>query len=390
MILPLLAVLACAPRYHLVLYETAPVETTLGNDDLPDAAELWLDRVRDAKRSIDIAQFYAVDRPGSRLEPVVLALEAAASRGVRVRILADAGFAKTYPELLDRLGSRDRVDVRLLDLSERTGGVLHAKYMTIDGQRVLLGSQNFDWRSLDHIQELGVEVDHPQVVDAYEQVFGVDWALAGGETQVMRRDAPDLPLPVWYQGQQVTVLPVFSPQQLLPDPDTWDLPALVKLIDDADRRVRVHLLSYETRDYNGAEFLQLDQALRRAAARGVQVQLLLADWNQRASRISALQDMQRFANIEIRLSTIPQASEGFIPFARVSHCKYLVVDGEAAWIGTSNFGGGYFHESRNVGLIVSGQAVATRLDAFFEQLWDSDYAETVDPARLYAEPRYRE
>lgn len=386
----LLLPLGCAHRYHLQPYETAPSETTLDNADLPEAWQVWLDRITGARASIELAHFYASNQAGGRLEPIVLALEGAASRGVKVRFLADEKFYKTYPETLDRLASRDGIEVRRLDLSQRTGGVQHAKYMLIDGERVLFGSQNFDWRSLEHIQELGAELDHPVLVDAFEQVFVADWALAGGAEQVTPRDAGDVPAEVWYGGDKVLVEPVFSPQGLLPDPDTWDLPRLEKLIDDADRRVRVQLMSYKTSDYDGAEFTVLDRALRRAAARGVRVELLLADWSKKRSQIGTLKELQQVANIEVRLVTIPEHRTGFIPFARVIHAKYMVVDGEKAWLGTSNWSGDYFYKSRNVGILVDGEPFAGRLDTFFEALWGSVYAETVDPAAEYVEPRTKE
>ena len=62
-------------------------------------------------------------------------------------------------------------------------------------------------------------------------------------------------------------------------------------------------------------------------------------------------------NIEVKLVTIPEWSGGFIPFARVIHAKYLVVDAEHSWLGTSNWSKDYFFKSRNVGIVVNGLAL---------------------------------
>jgi len=386
---PGLGLLGCAPRYHLSLYETAPVQTTLDHPDIPEAAEVWLARINAARHSIDLAHFYASNQPGSRLEAVVAALEAAADRGVHVRFLADAKFSRTYPKTLARLGSRDGIDVSLLDLGQRTGGVLHAKFTVIDGARVLVGSHNFDWRSLEHVQELGAEIDHPDVVRAFEHVFSADWALASGGQQVAERKALDGPVTVEFDGERVSVLPVFSPQGLLPDPSLWDLPRLVAAIDAAGQQVRVQLLSFSTHDYDGSSFTDLDRALRRAAARGVTVQLIVADWSLKGSKLGDLKLLQQVPGITVRIASIPPASAGFIPFARVVHAKYAVMDGEHAWLGTSNWSGDYFFKSRNAGLIVDGAAFGQRLDAFFLDLWDGDYVQTLDPNQDYSPPRYR-
>ena len=87
------------------------------------------------------------------------------------------------------------------------------------------------------------------------------------------------------------------------------------------------------------------------------------------------------------MMVIPPASERFIPFARVSHAKYLVVDGRRLWLGTSNWGRDYFYDSRNVGVVVDDARLAGRLDRYFARAWSSRYAERVDPAATYQPPR---
>ncbi|HEY0481604.1 MAG TPA: phospholipase D-like domain-containing protein, partial [Kofleriaceae bacterium] len=141
-----------SPAFELV--ETVPVETTLDHPALRDAAEVWPEMIAAARRSIDLGQFYASNHLPGPLEPVIAALEAAIARGVRVRFLAEQGFVKTYPETLDRLAAAGAT-VRHLDLKATTGGILHAKYFIVDDREAFFGSQNFDWRALQHNYELG-------------------------------------------------------------------------------------------------------------------------------------------------------------------------------------------------------------------------------------------
>src|SRR5439155_1921614 len=152
-----------------------------------------------------------------------------------------------------------------------------------------------------------------------------------------------------------------SPKDLLPDDSLWELPRIVALIDGAKSSVRVQLLTYKMTgrdDY----FPDLENALRRAAARGVKVQLLVADWCMRKGTIEGLQALEPLPNIDVKLVTIPQWSGGYIPFARVCHAKYLVVDAKNAWIGTSNWEKDYSYRSRNVGVILEGGAPPHRHD----------------------------
>lgn len=372
------------------LVETAPVETTLDHPDIPDAAVVWREMIDGATRTLDVAQFYVSNAPGGRLEPVLQAIEAAAARGVRVRLLVDEGFYGQYPESADRLGKRAGVEVRRFDVSKHMGGVQHAKYFLVDGREAYLGSQNFDWRSLEHIHELGVRVRQAEVTRALADVFELDWGLAGGAAAkpdaAKGAGAARFPIEVRQGGQAMALTPLASPKGWLPDESLWDLPRLRAMIDGARRSVTVQLLSHRPRMRDGTPFPDLDDALRRAAARGVRVRLLLADWSKRRGSIEPLQRLAEVPGVEVKLATIPRWSGGFIPFARVIHAKYMVVDGAAAWIGTSNWEGDYFQKTRNVGLLVEGGPFAGQLERVFQEVWGGPYAAAVDPRGVYAPP----
>lgn len=390
-LLSLLATPAAAQEV-LELVETAPVETTLDHPDLRDAHVVWPEMIGRAQKTLDFAEFYASDDPASResrLETVVQAVERAAARGVHVRFLAEKVFQKTYPETLARLGAKPGIEVRIYDFGAFAGGVLHAKYFLVDGRELYVGSQNFDWRSLQHIQELGARVVEPDVARAFADVFETDWALArGGDRRGRTRSGSYLfPAAVGDSADAPQVTPVFSPTGWLPDPTLWDLPRLVEMIDRATRTIRVQLLTYKTTSRDGSYFDTLDAALRRAASRGVQVQLLLADWSKRKGTVEGLQSLQVVPGIDVRMSTIPPFSGGFIPFARVGHAKYLVVDGRRAWIGTGNWEGDYFTQSRNAGLVIDSRKFGERLDRYFADAWGSPYAYEVDPCAAYEPPR---
>ena len=359
------------------LVETVPIETTLDHPDIADAADVWLAMINGAQHSIDLAQFYASNQAGSRLEPIVAALEAALTRGVRVRFLAEQGFVKTYPETLDRLAHAG-ASVRHLDLKAVPGGggILHAKYFLVDDRDAFFGSQNFDWRAIDHNYELGARVRDPAIVGGLAAIFAADWARAGGEP------APKSHIPPAHGALTL----VASPPDLLPPGVAWDLPRLVQLLDAATKTIRFEALSYRA-DADGAPWDALEAPLIRAAQRGVHVELLLADWSKRPRTVVGLQKLARIPNIAVRFTTIPAWSGGFIPFARVTHAKVLVVDGVHAWLGTSNWEKEYFTKSRNVGVIVEDPALAAQLAQFFATLWDSPYATPVDPDASYPPPR---
>lgn len=345
------------------LVESVPVETTLDHAQIPDTHAVWLEMIAGAHTSLAFSHFYASSAPGTRLDEVVVAVETAAARGVDVELLVDASFAKTYPATLARLSQRRGIAVRTLDLESKTGGVQHAKYFVVDDREAWLGSANFDWRALTHIHEIGVRIRAPSVARALGQLHAQEWAWAGGAPLDA---APTLP------ASAAAIAPgpprielVASPEHHVPAGIAWDLPRLVALLDGARRTIHVQLLTYATVDREGRDFRVLDEALRRAQARGIRVDLVVSDWSLGEKKIGALRALAALPGLSVRVVRIPPFSGGSIPFARVAHAKYLVVDGERAWIGTSNWEGDYFLRSRNVGLVVDDRAFAAGLERVF-------------------------
>lgn len=363
------------------LVESAPVETTLDHADVRDAADVWPELIDGAKRTLDFSQFYASDAEGeaektSRLTPVVAAIERAVKRGVRVRFLADAIFAPKYPATLQRLRAAG-VSVKTIDCAPRYGGVQHAKYFVIDGEEAFVGSQNFDWRALSHIQEMGTRVRSSAVAGALLDVFETDWALAdaGASSDLrMRAHASTPPEAKARTGETISLYA--SPKGWLPDESRWDLPRILSLLDGARSSVSVQVLSYSTQNRDKSAFTTLDEAVRRAATRGVRVRLLVSHWGANAGSHAraSIESLAAVPNVEVRVLTIPRWSGGEIPFARVSHAKYMVVDGRCVWIGTSNWEGDYFLKTRNVAIVAEGGALVPRLARIFEDGWSSAYA----------------
>ena len=377
---------ASAPRADevavLEFVETQPVDTSFDDGSFRATHEVWAEMIAGADETIELEHFYASNEDGSRLEPIVEALLDAADRGVEVRFTADRMFYdREYKDTLDRLDARENVEVVFVDFRPLTGGIQHAKCMLVDGEDLYVGSANFDWRALEHIQELGVRVRSREVGAWFAEVLAYDRALArGGALEPGRtggeRPAADATL----AGESVRVAPAFSPKGALPDESTWDLPTLLAWLGDAEESIELQVLSYKPVDRDGEWWPELDDALRAAAARGVRVRLTVADWSDQAGSIEPLASLAALERCEVRFVRIPAHASGEIPFARVVHAKFLVVDDDRAWVGTSNWQRGYFTKSRNLGLFLEGEAPARELRARFDRTWASDYADPVPPA----------
>lgn len=372
------------PRFELIY--TEPAETDL-HQPLRPPAPLWAEVFAGASKTIDIEQFYLAEQPGEVLDSVLAGLEKAARRGVQVRVLVEEKMRKQSQPTLDRLAQWPNTQVRVLNWGlldpgpeRKAGGIIHAKFWVVDGKLGYLGSQNFDWRSLSHIHELGVLIRDSHIASQLQAIFDHDWQAQA--KQQAKEATPALP-PTAAERNDIGYL-LASPRPWLPAGVGESEAELVRLIDGSKQSVRVQVMKYSPLRHGGHSFYApIDNALRRAAARGVKVELLVADWNTDRPAIAWLQSLGRVPGVTIKLVTIPPAKRGPIPYARVIHSKYAVFDDTTLWVGTSNWEGGYLDESRNVELVIGAAEVVKQAGGLFHQLWQSRYAADLDCCREY-------
>lgn len=386
---------AQVPCSAFEIVESVPLEAELENPDVRNTQEVWLEMIRSATSTLDIAQFYVADETGRPLEPVIAAIVQAARRGVAVRILGDATFYKTYPDTLDRLKREPNTEVRCVDFRRvRPGAVHHAKYFVVDGSDLYIGSANFDWRAMDHIREIGLRIRHRGAAAEVERLFQLDWQLsAGGDPKAILAALPgraeaSFAVRCSSQERPIRFWPVWSPRGFTPDDGLWELPAILRAIGLARERLSVEVMTYEAASRQGQAWMELRDALIAAAGRGVQVRMMVADWGNRPPKIDYVKGLSQVQNLTVKILSVPDHSSGFIPFARVTHCKYMTVDDEVAWVGSSNWEKDYFYESRDLGVLVESPAVAQRLRRIFEQAWESRYATVVRPDGNYPWRKY--
>ncbi|NNF08286.1 MAG: hypothetical protein HKN21_16105, partial [Candidatus Eisenbacteria bacterium] len=172
----------------LTLIHTVPTETDLGKAFSPekDATKKWRRLIDETERSLDWAAFYVSNEPGSQLELVLKAMRRAASRGVKVRLLADKGFYEIYPKTLENLDELENIVVKLVDYRELMGGPMHAKYFIADGEISYVGSHNTDWRALEHIFEMGMVINDRNFATDLGNVFESDWKRSKGVGRIER------------------------------------------------------------------------------------------------------------------------------------------------------------------------------------------------------------
>ena len=165
---------------------TVPVERTellVTPDNAQRALVADLDAAND---SIDVVQ----PTVGGWEEPLVRALRRAAKRGVEVRLLLSSAWyareenqraVERFNSWADRTGSP--LTAKLADPGDRYTKI-HAKGAVVDGDRVILGSLNWNEQAATVNREVVVVLYGTAVADYFGRVFERDWG--GGR--------PSLPL----------------------------------------------------------------------------------------------------------------------------------------------------------------------------------------------------
>lgn len=382
-----------ASRFDWV--ESVPEGTSYGLTDTARTAPTWLTMVNGAKDHIDIAAFYLTNPPGGALSPVVDALIAQGKKGVKINLLVDSSFMHESQPSIDALAHSPGITIRQMPVKDITGGVLHVKFMEVDGRDVFVGSQNWDWRAIQHIHEVGVRIVEPRVGATFQAEFEHLWHLAEKPADA-RLAAPLVPAPsvepvtllspvvIDSASGPSTVFPAFSPEAMQPAWLTAEAPALVQLFAQARQKIRIQVMTLSAfKDFGPKGYWSaLDNAIRDAAARGVSVQIIVADWALRGKDLAYLQSLAVLPGIEVRYSTVPAAASGPIPYARVEHAKYMLVDDELGFVGTGNWSWSYFESTVDASLFIHGP-LARPLGRIFDTDWNGPY---VKPLSAF-EPR---
>jgi phosphatidylserine/phosphatidylglycerophosphate/cardiolipin synthase-like enzyme len=365
-----------AHAFSIEVVQSVPKETNLQVAGLPLTQDVWLKMINGAKETIDLEEFYVTSQPGEALAPILDAIRAAAGRGVHVRLIVDSGFYKTYPTDPNSLAQVDNIEVKTIDFSS-LGGIQHSKFFVVDGDEFYAGSANFDWLALEHIHEIGLHINDASMAQGLESVFNMDWNNTN-ETRAVSSSIAQAAQPITFARLAADIFPagyqmMASPPKQTPAGIEDSLTEILKALANAETSFKLQVYEYDTTVFGTSQhWYVLDKAIRAAAARGVQVQLLVDKAALKAGKAD-LQALATLPNIQLQVITVPAWSGPVIPYSRLIHSKYFIVDGTSAWVGSENWSSTYFTGSRNVGIMLVDPTVISQLNLVFNQVWNSGY-----------------
>lgn len=262
-------------------------------------------------------------------EPFFAALEAAADRGVTVRVLYDAFGSRKFPrkkEMLARLEAAGIDTHAMLPLRlpgknyTRPDLRNHRKLVVIDGAIGYTGSLNMiqrDYHRKDDIvyDELVVRVEGPVVLQL-EAVFLNDWLAETG--RVLAERSVDFPAQLKLKGEMAAHVVPSGPGYEYEN----NRKLFTSLFHAAEKRITI-VNPYFVPDQS------LISALTSAAARGVEVVLINSEAIDQVmvahAQRSYYEEMLR-AGVKIYLYKKPA----------LLHAKFTIIDDDACFVGSSN------------------------------------------------------
>jgi phosphatidylserine/phosphatidylglycerophosphate/cardiolipin synthase-like enzyme len=171
----------------------------------PDSSQSGLVALIDSARStLDIQQMTFDSAWSSGTNPLLAAIERAASRGVQVRVLlndeavfnhGNPGKEKNRPTA-DRINQIANAQARIANLKGMGVDYIHNKGVIVDGRFTLISSINWDENSIQHNREAAVVVESQGVAAHYENLFNSDWQVSGGATPEVQLTLPTAPSPL--------------------------------------------------------------------------------------------------------------------------------------------------------------------------------------------------
>lgn len=200
----------------------------------PDVVEVMIDLIDSAQVTIDFAVM------GFTYQPVIDAFIRAHDRGVRVRMVGDAGH-------LYNSGYRQLNDRQIPMVTGNDTHIMHNKFMVVDNRLVFGSTANWSNTDLRHNINNFFTIDHPGVADDFQAEFRQMFEGAFGHTKKELLN-----------GRSYMVGDTLTEVWFSPNEDA--LGRILELIDDAEESVRFTIFAF-TKDQVGSSFIRLKERL---------------------------------------------------------------------------------------------------------------------------------
>jgi len=301
---------------------SAPLASQLsGGPDGPLAAAI--DR---ARLTVDVAIYHL------GMDSIRNALLRAYDRGVRVRVVMESAY-------LDETDAQSLTKAGIAVRGDSPEGLMHNKFVVIDGSDVWTGSMNFT--------AAGAYADNNNLLRIVSPDIAEDYSWEFEEMYVHERFGEDVVADTPHPRVTLDA----SPVDVYFSPDDGVEAALLELIANAEESVYFMAFSF-TSD-------SLGQALRERARSGVTVQGVM-DADQVASNLGTEYDAFRQAGLPVRIDGI---------FGQMHH-KVMIIDAQIVVTGSYNFTSSAEQRNDENLLVIYDAAIAAQFLSEFQRVYE--------------------
>jgi phosphatidylserine/phosphatidylglycerophosphate/cardiolipin synthase-like enzyme len=250
----------------------------------------------------------------------------------------------------------------------------HAKYLIIDGEALLISTENFGVHGYPPPgsrgnRGWGAFIEDPGVAGYFGEVFSAD--LQGGDVIPYMPSKKEILSPTLHSFSSrfspsrvtgVTVTPVLSP-------DTSD--EVLSLLSRAENRIEIEQASI--RNTSAGQLDPFLSAAVNASRRGVTVRILLDGSRYNDEGPADNDEMVDVVNGIARAEGLPLAARILEPEAAnllSIHTKGLIVDGKLVMISSINWNGNSPNFNREAGVILESPALGGYYSSVFEDDWN--------------------
>lgn len=400
---PIKLTTGCSVDCKTFLVESIPIGLPFKTNN--HTAEAWINIIDNSKQYLDISVMYwnlnTSDYKSSVYgRRVYEAIIRAGKRGVKIRIAQDGASNLSDNKESAYLVQEGLAEVREINVTRLIGsGIIHTKFILSDIATLYIGSANMDWKSLSEVKEVGVVFQEcPCVASDLYKIFAAYWKLGENDSVIPEKWPISYRTPFNFSsmakltmdGEPAEYFISSSPGPFNPKGREHDLAAIQKIMKDARKSVCISVMDYIPSTLymkkSNRFWPEIDDSIRDAAYRGVNVRMLISHWDHsRKEMIPFLKSLQTITDglprynrtehgqVQVRIFTVPPNGKEKIPFTRVNHAKYMVTE-DIAYIGTSNWSGDYFISTAGVAMVVRQPSATKRLQNVFDRDWNSEYS----------------
>lgn len=340
-----------------------------------DLEQVVVKSIEQATETVDIA-VQELNLPG-----IAAALVASQRRGVQVRLILENDYAAASQ--VDALQILDQAQILRLDDTadgSKGSGLMHHKFVVIDGRQVVTGSANFTYSGIHGdaatAQSRGnanvlLKIDSPVVAQPFQQEFNRMWGDGPGANKDSQFGLQKPPHPVQSLALPTSTLSLqFSP---VSPSRPWE---------SSVNGLIARTLGQSTHSIDLALFVFSEQPianqLERQAQKGTEIRALIDPGFLYRSYSEAL-DMLGVAIPDQRckieagnhLWSAPIQSVGMpkLPVGDKLHHKFAVIDEQTVIVGSQNWSHAANTDNDETLLVIRNPTVAAHFNREFERLY---------------------